>query len=382
MMPIIDGHLDIAMNALLHERDQTLPLGRIHQREAGGVAADRGEAMVTLPQLRQTGVALAVGSVIARCKPWVDPSRTIQRDDLDYPEPAMAYAAAQGQLAYYQQLQRQGELELVTEPAQLDRLIEAAIARSLDQPATGPLGLILMMEGADAIVEPEQVRDWHSQGLRCLSLAHFGHSRYAAGTPSKDPTSHEKDGPLSDRGRALLDAMNELTIALDLTHLGDTSFAQAIDRFEGPVCATHANCRTLANAPRQLSDRQLKAIIARDGVIGVALAVNMIRCDQSGELADRSRVQLRHLANHIDHICQLAGSAKHVALGTDLDGGFGREGTPADFEQYGDLHSLGPLLEKRGFSEADRRAFFFENWWQFYRRVLSGEDQQQRSENV
>jgi membrane dipeptidase len=205
-----------------------------------------------------------------------------------------------------------------------------------------------------------------------LSLAHFGHSRYAAGTPARDPTSGEKDGPLSDLGLELLDVMSGLTIALDLTHLGDTSFAQAIDRFEGPVCVTHANCRALADAPRQLSDRQLKAIIERGGVIGVVLHSGMIRWAGKNQSANPGDVTLRHLADHIDHLCQLAGSARHVALGSDLDGGFGRATTPGDFNQYRDLHALSPLLEKRGLSDADRRGFFYENWWRFYREVLGG----------
>lgn len=387
MPVIVDGHLDVAMNALLYERDQTQPLASLRQREATGVADDRGEAMVTLPELRQAGVVLMVATVIARCKPWVDPSRRIERGDLDYPEPTITSAAAAGQLAYYRELARAGHLRLIESAAALDEhmrkaLSPSAAASPVDAVAAptekteagneGPIGCLLMMEGADPILEPSDVHRWHAAGLCCLSLAHFGHGRYAAGTPSADPNSFEKDAPLSDLGRALLDEMNTLSIALDLTHLSDTSFYEAIERFEGPVCATHANCRALANTPRQLTDRQLKLIIERGGVIGMAGHASMIRAEAQGQPARPDSVKLRHLADHIDHLCQLAGSSEHVAIGSDLDGGFGREKTPADLQHYRDLHQLETLLTERGFGAQDLGNLFYENWWRFYRNVLAG----------
>jgi membrane dipeptidase len=377
-MPVIaDGHLDVAMNALLYERDQTQPVAALRQRESAGVSDDRGTAMVTLPELQSAGVALIVGTVIARAKSWVDPSRVIARSDLDYPDAGMAHAAAQGQLSYYHHLERAGLLRLITDAAALDQHMRQATGPRTDRDAEPPVGCILMMEGADPLVTPDAVHGWHAQGLRCLSLAHFGHGRYAAGTPARDPNSFEKDGPLSALGVELLEQMNALSMALDLTHLSDTSFFQAIDRFAGPVCATHANCRSLASTPRQLTHRQLKLIIERDGVIGVVLHAGMIRPGEGEPKRKPGDVSLRDLADHIDHICQLAGSAEHVAIGSDLDGGFGRETTPADVSDYRDLHQLAPLLAKRGFSETDQHNFFHGNWWRFYRRVMSGEERSQ-----
>lgn len=365
-MWIFDGHLDVAMNALLYERDQTLPVEKLRRREAGGAGDDRGGAMVSLPELRGAGVAVIVGTLIARAKPWVNPARKILRNDLDYPDASMAYAAAQGQLAYYRLLESRGLLRIITDAASLDEHLRAwQSPRRSSEPL--PVGVILLMEGADPIVEPQQVRAWWSQGLRVLGLAHFGHSRYAAGTPSRDPSSPEQDGSLTLLGLELLKHMRELPIALDLTHLSDTSFYQAVDAFDGPVCASHSNCRSIAPGPRQLSDRQIRLIVERDGVIGVAMHYAMIRQGQGLKAAD---VRLGHVAEHIDHICQLAGSARHVALGTDLDGGFGAEATPADLQSYADLHQLAPLLSQRGFDEADVAAFFHGNWLRFFRRTL------------
>ncbi|MEX2389645.1 MAG: membrane dipeptidase, partial [Phycisphaeraceae bacterium] len=271
-MPLmIDGHLDVAMNALLYERDQLLSVAELREREKRGVADDRGIATVSLPELHAAGVALIVGTLIMRCKPWVDPSRPLMRIDLDYPAPSMAYAAAQGQLAYYRLLEAQGHLRIITTREALQAHLAQWQTVLPPIPKPRPLGLVLLMEGADPIVSPEQLTHWYDQGLRMLALAHYGHSRYAAGTPSRDPASPEQDGPLTPLGRDLLKRANKLPIALDLSHLADTSFHQALDCFHGPVCASHTNCRALANTPRQFTDSQLKLIIERDGVIGLPM---------------------------------------------------------------------------------------------------------------
>ncbi|MEX0886263.1 MAG: membrane dipeptidase [Phycisphaeraceae bacterium] len=400
MAVLFDGHLDLAMNALLYERDQTLSIPALRKREARPNADDRGIATVTLPELRRCGVAAVVATLIARAKPWVDPARRIGRMDLDYPDARMAYAAAQGQLAYYRLLEAQGELRIMTTAGALARQFEQAarVEPALDVAGpggatgrsagtTGGLpantgatggpptraapepGVILLMEGADPIVEPAQVHAWHAAGLRALALAHYGHSRYAAGTPSPDPTGREQDGPLTELGVALLREARELPLAIDLSHLSDTSFYQVIDTWPGRVCASHTNCRALVPHPRQFSDEQIKLIVERDGVIGMVMYAGMIRplARDGGRPVD---VRLAHVVEHVDHVCQLAGSAKHVALGTDLDGGFGAEATPGDLQRYEDLTRLEPMLRDRGFDDADVAGFFHGNWLRFYSEVL------------
>ena len=375
-----DGHLDVAMNALDHERDQTWTVQEIRQRERGDIDDGRGTSMVSLPQLRESRTAVFVGTVLARAKPWMKADRRIRRGG-DWPAQDMAYAIAQGLLAYYNQLERRGDLKLIRDRAALD----AQWQRWQDADLTAPVGMILMMEGADAIVEPEQVHDWFDQGLRCLSLAHFGHSHYAAGTPPRVPThgpNGEQDAPLTDRGRVLLREMGKREIVLDLTHLSDQSFADAIEAFDGPVCATHANCRSLADTPRQLTDDQIRRIVERDGVIGVAIHNAMLHQTKSDDAGDgivgqfvgngppREQVGLSHVVDHIQRICDLAGDTRHVGIGSDLDGGYGVENTPHEMDTHTDLHRLKPLLIDRGFSEQDVTRVFCDNWLQFYRRTL------------
>lgn len=354
---LFDGHLDLAASAVYCERDLRLPLDAIRAREAGGTPDGRGVAMVTLPEMRAAGCRVAVTTMLARAKPWVEPTRQVRRYNLDWPDESMAHAAAHAELAYYRLLERQGHARIITGAAALDHC-------STDTSAAAPLGLILMMEGADPITAPDEVHYWHAQGLRCLSLAHFGRSRYACGTPSPDPASFERDGPLTDLGRALLDAMAPLRIVLDLTHTADQSLAEALDRYAGPVCATHCNARALCDAPRQLTDAQARAIFARGGVIGVVGYGRFI--------ADRPAKQqtLDDLARHVDHFCQLAGDARHVGIGSDLDGGFGAEATPAGLDRYADLPRLADALARLRFPDADIAHVLGGNWLAFWRAAL------------
>ncbi|MFP4143705.1 MAG: dipeptidase [Phycisphaeraceae bacterium] len=362
-MLIVDGHLDLAMNALLYERDITLPLEALRQREAGGVAEQRGTVTLSLPELRTSRAAVVAGTLIARAKPWIDPARTIGRGDIDYPSADMAYAVAMGQLAWYRLLEERGEIRLITTQAGLDK----HLARWERGEADPPVGVILLMEGADPIVEPGQVAAWCQAGLRLVSLAHFGHSRYAAGTPPTDPAEGEQDAPLTPRGRELLKKMKDQPIALDLSHLSDTSFFEAAERFEGPVCASHSNARALTkeNEARQISDEQIRIIARRGGVIGMAMHWCMLK-------PTARRATLEHVAEHVDHVCQLAGSARHVGIGSDLDGGFGVEDAPEDVTRYRDVRQLADRLRERGMSEEDVAGVFAGNWLAFYRRVLPG----------
>jgi membrane dipeptidase len=315
-------------------------------------------------EMRRANVALAVTTVIARTKPGVAPERAAKRYDIDHPTQDMAHAAAMGQFAYYRALEKQGHVRIIRTTSELAAHL-AEWRKPVIHPKT-PVGLIITMEGADPIVEPAEVHEWWAIGLRSLMMAHFGPSAYAHGTPGK---SAPEDGPLSDKGRALLVEMAKLKMPLDLTHLSDRSFFEAVDAFGGVIYSSHSNCRSLVPSVRQLSDEQIKLILEREGVLGVALHNAMLKASSNGDVKRRD-VGMEAVAIHIDHVCQLAGDAKHAAIGSDLDGGFGTEFSPHDLDTVADLHKLAALLKARGFAEADVAGIFGGNWEQFWGRVL------------
>ena len=359
MRPIIDAHLDLAWNALYFERDLSLQLDALRTSEAHMQDVRwRGRATISLPELRAARVAVCVATVLARA--GTKRQATYRRIDLDYASPEAAYSHAQGQLAYYRLLESQGELRILRTRADLDSHWVDWNSR----PDTAPLGVILSMEGCDPIPTADHARRWFGDGLRAAGLTHYGVGRYAYGTGT--------DGPLAEEGRALLDAFAALGIAVDVTHLSDESMADVLDTYEGPVLASHHNCRALVPGDRQLTDEQLRRLIERDAVIGSAMDAWMLYKGWERGVTSNEVVSLAAVADHMDHICQLAGNARHVAIGSDLDGGFGNEQTPRDLRRYRDVHRLVDHLANKGFTDKDIDGVFFGNWLGFFRAVLPG----------
>ena len=201
-----------------------------------------------------------------------------------------------------------------------------------------------------------------ADGLRAVSLVHYGVSKYACGTGA--------DGPLTADGRDLLRAMDEVGAILDITHQSDTSFWESLARFRGPVFASHQNCRALVPGDRQMSDDQLTALIDRDAIVGPALDNWMLYPGYVRNQTPNSLIHLRDFVAHVDHICQLAGSARHVAIGSDLDGGYGYEQTPEDLNTIADLQKVPAMLRERGYSQDDVRAIMAGNAIRFFERAL------------
>jgi len=226
-------------------------------------------------------------------------------------------------------------------------------------PANAPIGYILSLEGADSIVTLAHLERSYEQGLRALGPAHYGPGTYAHGT--------HVTGGIGQRGRELLREMQRLGIILDATHLCDDSFWEALSAFDGPVWASHNNCRALVPDTRQFTDEQLKALIQRGGVIGAVLdAWMMVPGWVRGKTTpEETGVKLENIIDHIDHICQLAGNANHTAIGTDLDGGFGTEQTPMDLKSIADIARLPELLKRRGYTDDDVEKISWRNWVTF-----------------
>lgn len=364
-MKFFDGHLDLALNAIDHERDQTLPVSVLRERERAGTADGRGIATVSADELKRGGCGVVLSTVIARSKPWVDACRE-NIHDFDWPDPSMAYAVAMGQLSYYRLLETRGLLRILTTADQLK-----AHAAEWEKPsAATPVGLIVTMEGADPIVEPDQLEHWHAAGVRTLMLAHFGKSHYAHGTPPDKPKHpSEIDGPLTDFGRALLPKMEALGMPLDLTHTSDQSFAEAEDLFGGRIYSSHTGCRALNDIPRNHTDAQLKTIIDRGGVIGLPMFNYFLKAGYK-EGSPKEMVTYADVADHVDHICQFAGNAKAVGIGSDADGGFGCEHMPAELETHRDITRFGQKLSSRGYSDDDILGVMHGNWTRFFCETL------------
>ena len=367
MRPVLDAHLDLAWNALSFDRDQLLDLGEMRRRESGLNGAARGKCTVSLPEMRRAKVRVCLATLLCRAMPEnltaMDAGvgevgerghgEVILREDLDYANQTIASAMAQGQLAYYVLLERQGHLRFIRTADDLEV--------QWNEP-DAPLGIILSMEGCDPIVDPSQAAWWYAQGLRTACLAHYGPSAYAMGTGG--------DGPLTRAGRELLREFDFLGLLLDLVHTADLAFDQALGEYGGPVFVSHGNCRALVPHDRQISDQQIRAVSQRGGVIGVVLdewmlAPGYVRCDPQ-----RPRVTLEAAADHIDHICSTTGSVSHVGIGSDLDGGFGTEQTPLDVNSIADLQRLEDILARRGYSDESISSVFSGNWYSFFRTHL------------
>lgn len=347
---VADGHLDLSMNALQWNRDLLASVYTIRAQEAHTPGRGRGQNTVALPEMRRGRIALSFATLIARSTGQPTPH-------LDFATPVQAYGVAKGQLAYYQAMERHGSVRIIRDTAQLDRHVDewtAWDAQHKDpEGSTPPLGFVISMEGADPIRDPGQLEEWWDEGLRLLGLTHYGRGRYAGGTGT--------EVGLTGLAAPLLSEMARLGVILDLTHCSDQAFWEALSHFPGRVIASHNNCRALVPHQRQLSDDQIRAIVERDGRIGVAMDCWMIvpgwRHGESNE-----PIRLADVVNHIDHICQVAGDCRHVAIGSDLDGGFGREGSPHDLDTIADLQELASLLEGRGYRRDEAAAIMHGNW--------------------
>ena len=365
---IFDGHLDMSMNALDLEREQTWSVSKIRQRESAGVCNNRGTSTVSLPELREGNTPVVLSTLIARAKPWIDACREDVNNG-DWPTQTMTHAIAHGQLAYYRLLEGRDEIRIITTSHGLREHMDVWAV----DPGSTPIGVIITMEGADPITTPAELGHWYAAGVRTLMLAHFGKSHYGYGTPGDDLSDpHSGDGPLTDMGKALLPEMERLGMPLDLTHTSDQTFAQAAELFGGRIYSSHTCCRAISDMPRNHTDAQIQTVLDRDGVIGLPM-FNYFLDKEYKEDSPKDTVTFDKVADHIDHICQLAGSATQVAIGSDADGGFGREHMPAQIDTHRDLHKLADTLGMRGYSEEDIAQVMCGNWMRFFSETLPGE---------
>jgi len=355
-MLIIDGHEDIAWNAVCFGRDYTQSAYVTRRREAGTrIPEQTGSCMLGRPEWLMGHVGVIFATI------FVSPARSALGawDSEVYTTPAEAYDRAMRQMEYYHHLVDDCETFMLVETrADLEQVLESwAPGKSLGDRR---IGLVLLMEGADPIREPEQVAEWYEQGLRIVGPA-WAATQYAGG--NREP------GPLTDRGEHLLAQMADLNMVLDLSHMAEMAYYQALDRYPGPLIASHANARRFTPTMRGLSDDMILRLADREGVIG-AVAYNPFLKPGHVKGDPRDRVSIHDLADAIDHICQLTGTSRHAALGSDLDGGYGLENAPAEVDTVSDMQRLEVVLESRGYSTAQITEIFSENWLRVLRSTL------------
>ena len=350
-MFVIDAHLDLSMNAMQWNRDLRKPLSEINEREIGLTdKPGRGNATVSFPELRKGNIGLVVSTQIAR---YVSPSNPLP----GWHSPEQAWAQTQGQLAWYRTMEESGEMIQINNLTSLQKHV--ALWSDENNKQQKRIGYILSLEGADSLLTIEYVERAWNYGLRALGPAHYGEGRYANGT--------DGSGLMHANGLALLKEMERLNIILDATHLCDDAFWQALDNFNGHIWASHNNARSIVNHNRQFSDEQIKALIERGAVIGGALDAWMMVPNWRRGLSTPKEMNcnLEKIIDHYDHICQVAGNALHIGVGTDLDGGYGREQCPYDVETIADLQILPSLFFKRGYSKEDVENILHGNWLRF-----------------
>ena len=351
-MPIIvDAHADIAYNMLKYGRDYTRSAHETRNLEAGGInVLDNEDALIGWSDYQRGQVAVIFSTLYAMPARW----HKSRIDSQVYKTFDEAHKLYREQLLTYHRMTDSipDKFRLIQSTRDLNLILD-----HWTNPCPGhPVGMVILMEGAEGIRDLSELQEWHELGLRLIGPAWVG-TRYSGGW--REP------GPLTRDGRGLLSAMEDFNFILDLSHMDEKASLEALDMYRGPIVATHGNCQSLLrgdDSNRHLSDRVIEGIVERDGVIGVAVYNSYLKAGWLVGKDKREEVPLRYVADHIDHICQIAGDAIHAGIGSDFEGGFGLQSVPPEIDTVADLQNLVSLLQERGYSETDIVNILGGNW--------------------
>ena len=361
---IIDAHEDIAWNTLCFGRDYLASAYDIRHDEVGGpVEAVNGVAMLGLREWLRGGIAV-IGATL-----FTPPERRRTSPiEQHYSDSDEAHDLALRQIEIYERMAQQSEqIKLIRSHADLDAVLKSweGFDPMLDEDPRRDerlIGLVYLIENGDSIREPAEAEWWYERGVRIIGPAWAG-TQYCGST--------DEPGPLTAAGVDLLKHMRPFNLVLDLSHMDERAYFQALDQYDGPIIASHANPRALTNnTNRHLSDEMIKALISHEGVIGTLIFNQfLLKGWETGHPKDAATVET--VVTAIDHVCQIAGDARHSAIGTDFDGGYGMKSTPAGFDTVADLQIIAPALERRGYSAADVDSIMNGNWARVLRSSLA-----------
>jgi membrane dipeptidase len=332
-MFLVDAHLDLAYNAVCTGRDVTLPAVQQAVTNVNEIPT------VGLPDLRAGQVRLICATIFAQPQ---------TEKHAGYTDADSARAAALEQLRWYQGQEAEGRMTFVRSSSELP-----------SQPSKTTQHAILLMEGADPLRSPADLPEWFAAGMRILGLAWRG-TRYAGGTGVP--------GPLTAEGVAIVPELDRLGIIHDASHLAEESFWQLLDLTGGPIMASHSNCRAIVPTDRQLSDDMIRALVKRGGVVGINFYDKFLLPPDQYQ---KRRATLADLVAHVQRICDLAGSAQHVGIGTDLDGGLGRDQIPREITTAADLPRVADGLAAANFDDEAITGILGGNWLRFFRKHLA-----------
>jgi membrane dipeptidase len=352
---VVDGHLDIAFNEQCYGRDPRLSAHEIRRREGDRWKERfRGKCMVGIPELEAGRVAIVFATI------FVPRARDVEAfrfdPDLAYTTAGEAEARGLQQLDFYRALAEEGDgVRLLGSRDDLEGLCSG-----WESGATGAVGFVPLLEGADPIRRPEDVSMWFEKGVRIVGLS-WRSTRYAGGTG--------EPGPLTAAGRELLGALHEAGIVLDLSHASEESFHEEVDLYDGPIIASHSNPRAVCDGDRQLTDDMIQKIAGRGGVIGMVPYNRMLDADwQPGA----PPVPLSRVAESIQHVSQVTGTHETAAIGSDFDGGFGADSAPSGIDTVADLPRIGDALADLDFTDDMIYDILGRNWIRFLERSWPG----------
>ncbi len=357
---LIDAHEDIAYAAITFNRDYSKSAADIRQVEQfTDIPQWNGHAMLGYADWQKANVGIIFSTLFVMHKKY----QTGDWEKVVYRNFQEANLLLQHQVDYYYRLEGDNpeKFNILRNNSQYQNHWERLLNTSQN---SYPIGLVLLLEGAEGLLHPEEIEDWHQKGVRIVGPAWAG-GRYSGGM--------YEPGGLTNAGRLLLEIMGDLGMGLDIAHMSEQAVYQALDIYEGPILSSHANAKSLlfgVDGERHLSDPIIRRIAERDGVMGVMPYNQFLVANWTKSFA-HDKVTLEHYVNHIDHICQTTGSANHVAIGTDFDGGFGYPDVPFELLSIGDLPKLEAILTTRGYNQDEISSIFAMNWKRILDRIFS-----------
>jgi membrane dipeptidase len=350
---IVDAHQNIGYNAHQIGRDYTQWAWHQRQQELG---LNLRSPMTSLPDnmLGRVGIVFASLLVIPEASPTKQPWEHVV-----YKNSRQAYEQAMWQMDYYKRLEDESpKVKLIRTQSDLDIVVQSW---DVDKEVADHIqGLVILMEGADPILEPKQLEEWVEQGVRIVAPA-WQQTRYATGAGF--------DGELTMLGYELLDVMANYNTMLDVSHMSERAYKQAVEMYSGSIIASHANPRYFHDSPHCLSDDMIRRLAERDGVMGIMLYNRYLRKNWH-HTDPKHNVSLSHVADVIDYVCQLTGSTAHVGIGSDIDGGYAYRSVPEEIDSSSDLWGLKDCLLARGFSDDDVQAILGGNMLRKLRQTL------------